>query len=106
MPENFEKWFNEDCFKEKDEYQNQVEAGVFIEVRVVKEAWQEATKQRDAQYELMAEHTALSIREDAIVGERGRTMRVLINILLAHEGTTLTKGVIATLINIIEKESE
>ncbi len=36
------------------------------------EAWQEATKQRDAQYELMAEHTELSIREDAIIGERER----------------------------------
>ena len=34
--------------------------------------WQEATKQRDAQYGSMAEHTELSIREDAIIGERGR----------------------------------
>ena len=68
--------------------------------------WQEATKQRDAQYELMAEHTELSIREDAVIGERERTKRALNNILLAHEGITLTKGVIATWINIIEKESE
>ena len=41
------------------------------------QAWQEATKQRDAQYELMAEHTALSIREDAIIGERKRIMEII-----------------------------
>ncbi len=39
--------------------------------------WQEATKQRDAQYELMAEHTGLSIREDAIIGERGRIVEII-----------------------------
>ncbi|KKK94252.1 hypothetical protein LCGC14_2684760, partial [marine sediment metagenome] len=39
--------------------------------------WQEATKQRDAQYGSMAEHTELSIREDAIIGERGRIVERL-----------------------------
>ena len=39
--------------------------------------WQEATKLRDAQYELMAEHTELSIREDAVVGERRRAERII-----------------------------
>ena len=40
--------------------------------------WQEATKLRDAQYELMAEHTGLSIREDAIIGERERIVERLL----------------------------
>ncbi len=92
--EKFKKWFKSQEERELTPHE------------WVQEAWQEATRQRDAQYELMAEHTELSIREDAVVGERKRTMRVLNNILLAHEGITLTKGVIATLINIIEKESE
>ena len=43
----------------------------------VQEAWQAATKQRDAQYELMAEHTELSIGEDAIIGERERIMEII-----------------------------
>ena len=42
-----------------------------------RQAWQAATKQRDAQYELMAEHTELSIREDAIIGERKRIMEII-----------------------------
>ncbi len=43
----------------------------------VQAAWQEATKLRDAQYELMAEHTELSIREDAVIGERKRVLGII-----------------------------
>ncbi len=39
--------------------------------------WQEATKQRDAQYELMAPHTAESIEENAIIGERKRIVEII-----------------------------
>lgn len=43
--DEFEKWFNEDVFKEDDEYKNMVEGNVFIEVKVVKDAWQESARQ-------------------------------------------------------------
>ncbi len=60
MMEKFERWFKSQEERELTPHE------------WVQEAWQEATKQRDAQYELMAGHTKLSIREDAVIGERKR----------------------------------
>ena len=58
------------------------------ELHIASSFWQEATKQRDAQYELMAEHTELSIREDAIIGERKRIVSALQNRLIEDIGLT------------------
>ena len=65
MMDKFEQWFKSQEERELTPHE------------WVQEAWQEATKQRDAQYELMAEHTALSIREDAIIGERKRIVGII-----------------------------
>ena len=130
--DKFEQWFNEDCFKEKDEYQNQVEAGVFIEVKVVKDAWRESAKQKDVeidglnaiigQQDVIIENLEVSVRSftdsnvDLVAGEREQygDLPSEVLITLRHARTFITSrqqmhkaGVELhdDLINRIEKDS-
>ena len=70
--EKFEQWLNKYC---ADKEMRLMAEG--FDAKDMAQTWQEATKQRDAQYELMAEHAELSIREDAVVGECQRIVRDL-----------------------------
>ena len=69
--------------------------------------WQEAAKQRDAEYTQMAEHTELSIREDAWVGgvryEHERTVKMIKKIV---NGPRCCLKTLKILLDRIEKDSK